>query len=108
MTKIKRIIELNNKKKLKPTERKEYDRLLDEVIVFYNSKKHQTTISGGGLVSLWLRYVEGNKKWKQGKDETIKPILEFEKEYKVRLYCNDIDNSQFNIRFRNNSLLVKE
>ena len=106
--KIKRIIELDQKTKLKPTEKRERENLIDDIVILYNPRKHHTTISGGGIVSLWFRHVEGNKKWKKGNDETIKPILGFEKKYKVKLFCKDLDNSLFGIKTNKNSLLVKK
>lgn len=95
--KIRRFKELDKKQKLTWKEIQERERLIDDIVVFYDSKRHRTHISGGGIVSLWLRYIEGNKKWKKKKDETVEPILNFEKKYNVKLSCKDLDNSVFTI-----------
>lgn len=107
---VERILELKRKeetyRKLGHKERKELQQLIDDEVVFYDPVKERITISGGGIVSLWLRHVNGNKKWQKDTDPTVPKIKDFEKHFKLRLSCTDLDSSTLDARLYKHSLLV--
>jgi len=91
--KIKKILQLQKKSKLSYKERKELDKLLEDIIVFYDPKKKVFTISGGGIVTLWFRNLPKKSDLRKNVDWELRRIEAFEKRFNIKFSCRfGVDN----------------